>query len=151
MKHIDELISAQKNLLRSCGYTSHNLYVPDQPAFFLSTLRATLLELEGSSPCSPISQVFTHRMSAEFENGQFPALLDFTYRYHGESKKLTLLSLCASIFDVEITEPVKEERTFAKLITARALIKLLKERLQFYKSVSDVLKKTPATPLKRRS
>jgi hypothetical protein len=150
MKHIDDIISAQKNLLRSSGYTSQNLHVPSQPALFLSTLRTRLLDLDQRSPDSPISRVFTHRLSAEFENGQYPASLDFTYRYRGESKELTLLSLTASVFDVEITESVKEKRPVAELITAGALIKLLKERLQFYKSVSEVLKTTPAKPLKKR-
>ena len=150
MKDIDKLITAQKNLLRRTGYTSHILQVPIQPALFLSTLRTKLLEFEEKTPASPSSRLFTHQLSAEFENGRFPATLDFTYRYRGESKELTLLSLTASVFDVEIKESVKEKRSVKGLITARALIKLLKERLQFYKSVGDVLKNTPARPLKKR-
>ena len=150
MKHIANIISAQKNMLRINGYTSHTLHISNQPALFLSTLRTRLLELEEKSPGSPISRLFTHRLPADFENGQFPASLDFTYQYCGESKELTLLSLTASMFDVEITESIKEKRPVDNLITAGALIKLLKERLQFYKAAADVLKKTPAkSELKR--
>jgi len=150
MKHVDDIISIQKNLLRSSGYTSHNLHVPSQPALFLTTLRTRIIELDERHPGSLTSRVFTHRLSAEFENGQFPTSLDFRYRYSPESKKLTLLSLTASVFDVEITESVKDNGRVGELITAKTLIKSLKERLQFYKSASDVLRTTPAKPINKR-
>ncbi len=149
MQPINELIFTQRQLLLSKGYTEHMLHVPNQPAFFLLTLRTKLLELDRENRGQSIPQVFTHRLPADFENGSFPAYLDFNYEYDVNKKSLTLLAMKATLFDIEINQSLKKKDP-SLLIPAKDLLKSLKERLRFYKSVKDVLKKTPAKAVRKR-
>lgn len=145
-------ITLQRMLLLSKGYTENMLHVPNQPALFLSTLKTKLQELEREHPESTVAQVFTHRLLADFENGRFPASLDFTYQYKVDAKDLTLLSLEATLFDARLLLSMKSKKN-DELMTATELIKTLKEKVRqiILKSSRELKHKNMPSKIRSRS
>jgi len=128
MIETNHLINVQRLLLLTRGFTENTLQVEGQPRRFLSTLDHQLRQLERQFPKSAAPQVFAHRMGTAFENGRFPVALDFTYKYFVGRQDLTLISLKASLFDIEITYPMEGKRN-ADLPTAAQVLKELKKSL----------------------